>query len=101
MNSVLASSLYCTNETCSKRTNNVIYNKTYIELEWDCDEQLKFYADLHAIGTDDIKGSSHARDKLDDLIEALVSNTPGTINKEDQICFGTFAHCGEGIVMLM
>lgn len=59
------------------------------------------YADLHAIRADDIKGSSHALDKLDDLVEAIISNTPGTINEEDQVCLGTFAHCGACKMMLM
>lgn len=64
-------------------------------------DSTKVYADLHAIRADDIKGSSHALDKLDDLVEAVITNTPGTINEEDQVCLGTFAHCGTDTVMLM
>lgn len=64
-------------------------------------DSTKGCANLHALWTDDIKGSSHALDKLDDLDEALISNTPGTINEEDQVCLGTFAHCGAGRKTLM
>lgn len=56
----------------------------------------KVYADLHALRADDFEGSGHASDKLDDLVEALISNTPGAIDEEDQVCFGTFAHCSAG-----
>lgn len=63
--------------------------------------ETESYADLHAARADDIKGSSHARDKLDDLVEAVVSDTPGTINEEDQVSLGTFAHCSTGTMMLM
>lgn len=71
--------------------------------EWEINikDNTKVYADLHARRADDIKGSSHACDKLDDLDEALISNTPGTVNEEDQVCLGTFAHCGAGTMMLM
>lgn len=50
------------------------------------------YADLHAVRADDIKSSSHAGDKLDDFDEAVISNTPGTINEENQVCLGTLTH---------
>lgn len=58
-------------------------------------------ADLHAAGADDIKCSRHACDKLDDFIEAVISDTPRAINEEDQVCLSTFAHCGEKDTLLM
>lgn len=56
---------------------------------------------LHAAGADDVKGSNHARDKLDHLVEALVADTPGTINEEDQVCLGPFAHCSMDTTMFI
>lgn len=58
-------------------------------------------ADLHAVRTDDIKSSGHAGDKLDDLAEAVVANTPGTVDEEDQICLGTSAHCVTDTEMML
>lgn len=53
---------------------------------------IKVYSHLHAIGADDIKGSNHTGDKVDHLVEALVTNAPGPINEEDQICLCASAH---------
>lgn len=64
-------------------------------------DSTKVYADLHAFRADDIKGSSHAFDKLDDFDEAFISNTPGAINEEDQVCLGTLAHCDASTTKLM
>lgn len=63
--------------------------------------QSEAFTHLHAIGTDDLKGSDHARDKLDHLVEALVTDTPGTVDEEDQVGLGTFAHCGEDTEMFI
>lgn len=54
----------------------------------------KMYADLHAFWTNLFKRSGHACDKLEYFDEALISNTPRAINKEDEVCLGTFANCG-------
>lgn len=51
-------------------------------------------ADLHALGADDIERSGHAGDKLDDLAEAVISDTPGAVDEEDQVGLGASAHCG-------
>ena len=53
----------------------------------------RFHTDLHAFGADDIEGSRHAEDKLDDFVEALVSDTPGAVDEEDQVSLGTVADC--------
>lgn len=58
-------------------------------------------ADLHALGADDIKGSRHALNKLDDLDEAVISDTPGAVDEEDHVGLGSFAHCGDNTAMLM
>lgn len=80
--------------------NNKIYQFTpFNQHYWRDSTQI--YADLHAAGADDVEGSSHAGDKLDDLVEALISNTPGTINEEDKVCLGPFAYCGACTVALM
>lgn len=55
---------------------------------------IEVYADLHAFRADVIKSSSHALHELDDLVEALVTDAPGTVDEEDQVCLGTFTHCG-------
>lgn len=61
----------------------------------------RFSADLHAARVDDVECSSHALDELENLLEAVVSNAPGTINEEDHIRLGAFAHCDVGTTMLM
>lgn len=68
--------------------------------EINIQDSTKVYAYLHATRVDNIKGSSHACDKLDDLVEAFIANTPGTIDEEDQVSFGTFADCVAGTMML-
>lgn len=50
--------------------------------------------DLHSLWADDVKGSGHALNKLNDFGEALISNTPGAVDEEDQVGLGTFTHCG-------
>lgn len=47
---------------------------------------------LHSWGSDDIKGADHAVDEVDDFEEALLSDTPGAVDEEHHICFGTFAN---------
>lgn len=51
-------------------------------------------ADLHSLGADDIERSGHAGDKLDDLAEAVIADTPGAVDEEDQVGLGASAHCG-------
>ena len=53
--------------------------------------------DLHAWGADHVEGPRHAEDKLDDFVEALVSDTPGTVDEEDQVGLGTRADCTDDV----
>lgn len=57
--------------------------------------------DLHPTGTDDVKGSGHAGDKLDNLVEALVADAPGAVDEEHQVRFGSFANCGTDEIVLI
>lgn len=47
---------------------------------------------LHAVVTDDVKGSDHAEDKLTDFSEALVSDAPRAVDQEHQVGLGSFTH---------
>lgn len=59
-----------------------------------CEKDGILTADLHALGADDFERSGHAGDKLDDLAEAVVADTPGAVDEEDQVRLGASAHCG-------
>ena len=68
--------------------------------EINIEDGFKVCAHLHATIADLFKGSGHALDKLDDLVEAIISNTPWTINEEDHVCLGPLANYGAGTTVL-
>lgn len=53
-----------------------------------------FSTNLHSWGSDDVKSADNTGDKVHDFGEALLSDTPGAVNEEHHICFGTFANWG-------
>lgn len=49
---------------------------------------------LHPWGSNDVKSTDHAGDKVDHFGEAVLADTPRTIDEEHHICFGSFANWG-------
>lgn len=60
-----------------------------------CDWINVFNTNLHSWGANHIEGTDHAVDEVHDFGEALLANTPGAVDEEHYICFGTFAHWGK------